>query len=156
MGAIPGRGHGLAGGVVMHPLPTDSRHAGGEFYFLGGIAGTQWWIAPRHNLCRLIMTQRQMAFFIRPWARSSARCTTACWDNGRDDAVTTISRENGTGPGVLCLRSNAATSSQWRGLMDSLAGSYRVIAADSLGAGKSPPGRPVAGNPRRRSRPVAP
>ena len=62
MGAIPGRGHGLAGGVVMHPLPTDSRHAGGEFYW-GGIAGTQWWIAPRHNLAGLIMTQRQMAFF---------------------------------------------------------------------------------------------
>lgn len=47
--------------------------------------------------------------------------------------------ESGAGPGVLCLHSNAATSSQWRGLMDSLAGAYRVVAADSLGAGKSPP-----------------
>ena len=55
MGAIPGRVHGLAGGLVLQPLPTDSRHAAGEFYW-GGIAGTQWWIAPRHNLAGLVMS----------------------------------------------------------------------------------------------------
>ncbi|AMO23138.1 alpha/beta hydrolase [Ramlibacter solisilvae] len=47
-------------------------------------------------------------------------------------------REQGTGPGVVCLHSNASSSSQWRGLMELLAPSFRVIAADSYGAGKSP------------------
>lgn len=48
-------------------------------------------------------------------------------------------REAGTGPGVLCLHSNAATSSQWRGLMERLAPRFHVLASDGLGAGKSPP-----------------
>ena len=55
-------------------------------------------------------------------------------------------REVGTGPGVVCLHSNAASSSQWRALMDLLAPSFRVLAADSYGAGRSPAwptGRPV-------------
>lgn len=39
---------------------------------------------------------------------------------------------------MVCLHSNAASSGQWRGLMEQLQGRYRVIAADSLGAGKSP------------------
>ena len=47
-------------------------------------------------------------------------------------------REAGAGPGVVCVHSNASTSSQWRGLMERLAPSYRVFAPDSLGAGKSP------------------
>ncbi len=47
-------------------------------------------------------------------------------------------REAGTGPGVVCIHSNAASSSQWRGLMDRLAPSFRVLAPDSYGAGKSP------------------
>jgi len=29
----------------------------------GGIAGTHWWISPRHNLAGLVMAQRQMAFW---------------------------------------------------------------------------------------------
>jgi len=56
-------------------------------------------------------------------------------------AMTTISpffREAGAGPGVVCLHANASSSSQWRGLMEVLAPSYRVFAADSYGAGKSP------------------
>jgi pimeloyl-ACP methyl ester carboxylesterase len=48
-------------------------------------------------------------------------------------------REAGSGPGVVCLHSNASSSAQWRGLMEMLAPKFRVLAADSYGAGKSPP-----------------
>ena len=48
-------------------------------------------------------------------------------------------REVGSGPGVVCLHANASTSSQWRALMESLAPKFHVLAADSFGAGKSPP-----------------
>lgn len=47
-------------------------------------------------------------------------------------------REAGTGPGVLCLHSNAASSSQWRSLMERLAPRFHVLASDGFGAGKSP------------------
>jgi len=47
-------------------------------------------------------------------------------------------RDAGAGPGVVCLHSNASTSSQWRILMDQLSGRFRVLAPDLLGAGKSP------------------
>ena len=47
-------------------------------------------------------------------------------------------RESGSGPGVVCLHSNASSSSQWRGLMDSLSPQHRVLAPDAYGAGKSP------------------
>jgi pimeloyl-ACP methyl ester carboxylesterase len=47
-------------------------------------------------------------------------------------------REAGSGPGVVCLHANASASSQWRALMDSLAPRFHVLAADSLGAGRSP------------------
>ncbi len=47
-------------------------------------------------------------------------------------------REAGTGPGVVCLHSNASTSGQWRGLMDRLAPKFHVLAPDCYGAGKSP------------------
>lgn len=56
-------------------------------------------------------------------------------------------REAGSGPGVVCLHANASSSSQWRALMESLAPTFHVLAADSFGAGKSPPwptDRPVA------------
>ena len=48
-------------------------------------------------------------------------------------------REAGAGPGVVCLHSNASNSGQWRALMDHLAPRFHVLAADSYGAGKSPP-----------------
>ena len=51
--------------------------------------------------------------------------------------ATPFFREAGTGPGVVCLHSNASSSSQWRTLMDRLAGRFHVLAPDSLGAGKS-------------------
>ena len=47
-------------------------------------------------------------------------------------------REAGTGPGVVCLHSNASSSAQWRALMDLLAPKFRVFAPDSYGSGKSP------------------
>ena len=47
-------------------------------------------------------------------------------------------RAAGSGPGVVCLHSNASSSSQWRGLMELLAPRFRVLAPDSYGAGKSP------------------
>ena len=53
--------------------------------------------------------------------------------------LTPFYREAGAGPGVVCLHSNASSSGQWRALMDSLAPKYLVLAADSYGAGKSPP-----------------
>lgn len=47
-------------------------------------------------------------------------------------------REAGSGPGVVCLHSNASTCGQWRALMDLLAPDYHVLAPDSYGSGKSP------------------
>ncbi len=47
-------------------------------------------------------------------------------------------REAGTGPGVVCLHSNASTSGQWRGLIDVLSPRFHVFAPDSYGSGKSP------------------
>lgn len=54
-------------------------------------------------------------------------------------------REAGSGPGVLCFHSNAATGAQWRPLMERLSDRFRVIAVDAYGAGRSPdwpPGTP--------------
>jgi pimeloyl-ACP methyl ester carboxylesterase len=48
-------------------------------------------------------------------------------------------REAGAGPGVVCVHSNASSSSQWRALMDRLSPRFHVLAADAYGAGKSPP-----------------
>lgn len=47
-------------------------------------------------------------------------------------------REAGTGPGVICIHSNASTSGQWHGLMELLAPKFRVFAPDSYDSGKSP------------------
>lgn len=47
-------------------------------------------------------------------------------------------REAGAGPGVVCLHANASSSAQWRGLMDLLCGSHRLLAPDLYGSGKSP------------------
>jgi pimeloyl-ACP methyl ester carboxylesterase len=47
-------------------------------------------------------------------------------------------REAGAGPGVVCLHSNASTSSQWLGLMERLAARCHVVAPDSYGSGRSP------------------
>jgi len=52
--------------------------------------------------------------------------------------LTPFFREVGAGPGVVCLHSNASSSSQWRALMEILAPKFRVLAPDSYGAGNSP------------------
>ena len=48
-------------------------------------------------------------------------------------------REAGSGPGVVCVHSNASSSGQWKALMELLAPKFHVVAPDSYGAGKSPP-----------------
>ena len=48
-------------------------------------------------------------------------------------------REARSGPGVVCVHSNASNSNQWRALMEILAPQFHVLAADSYGAGKAPP-----------------
>lgn len=47
-------------------------------------------------------------------------------------------REAGAGSGVVCLHSNASSSSQWRALMERLAPKFHVLAPDAYGAGKGP------------------
>lgn len=47
-------------------------------------------------------------------------------------------RESGVGPALVCLHSNASSSSQWRHLMASFADRYHVLAPDMYGAGKGP------------------
>ena len=47
-------------------------------------------------------------------------------------------REAGSGPGVVCIHSNASSSSQWLALMERLEPRFHVLAVDSYGAGKSP------------------
>jgi pimeloyl-ACP methyl ester carboxylesterase len=46
-------------------------------------------------------------------------------------------REAGAGPAVVCIHSNASSSSQWRDLLETLSPRFRVIAPDSYGSGKS-------------------
>jgi pimeloyl-ACP methyl ester carboxylesterase len=43
------------------------------------------------------------------------------------------------GDGVVCVHANASSSGQWRDLMTELASTFHVLAADTYGAGKSPP-----------------
>lgn len=62
LGEIPGKGYGLGGAVTFAPSSLDPAEATDEFQW-GGIAGTHWWISPRHNIAGLLMTQRQMAFW---------------------------------------------------------------------------------------------
>lgn len=45
--------------------------------------------------------------------------------------------ESGEGPGVVCLHANASTSGQWRPLIEQLSHHFRVLAPDTLGAGRS-------------------
>jgi pimeloyl-ACP methyl ester carboxylesterase len=54
------------------------------------------------------------------------------------DSPVPFFREQGAGTGVVCLHSNASTSSQWRSLADLLSQRFHVIAVDGYGAGRSP------------------
>jgi CubicO group peptidase (beta-lactamase class C family) len=62
VGAVPGKGYGLGGAVTLQPGAGDPQASAGEFEW-GGIAGTQWWINPRHNIAGVLMAQRQMGFW---------------------------------------------------------------------------------------------
>ncbi|MBR1211168.1 beta-lactamase family protein [Bradyrhizobium sp. JYMT SZCCT0180] len=61
MGEQVGKAHTLAGGLIVKPTPFDHPDASGELYW-GGVAGTQWWISPKHNMAGVMMAQRHMAF----------------------------------------------------------------------------------------------
>src|SRR5689334_17192095 len=57
---------------------------------------------------------------------------------GTASSRTPFYREAGAGIAVICMHSNASSSSQWRALVDALSPRYRMLAPDLLGAGKSP------------------
>ena len=65
-GEIRGRGHGLAGALILERSAFDHQDARGELFW-GGRAGTQWWISPGRNTAGLIMAQRE-AGFAHPFA----------------------------------------------------------------------------------------
>jgi CubicO group peptidase (beta-lactamase class C family) len=58
-GELQGRGHGLAGALILEPSAFDHQDARGELFW-GGRGGSQWWISPRKNTAGLIMAQREM------------------------------------------------------------------------------------------------
>jgi CubicO group peptidase (beta-lactamase class C family) len=58
-GELQGRGHGLAGGLILKPSAFDHPDARGELFW-GGRGGTQWWISRESNTAGLIMAQREM------------------------------------------------------------------------------------------------
>lgn len=58
-GELHGKGHGLAGALILEPSAFDHQDARGELFW-GGRAGTQWWISPEKNTAGLIMAQREM------------------------------------------------------------------------------------------------
>jgi CubicO group peptidase (beta-lactamase class C family) len=58
-GELKGKGHGLAGAVILEPSAFDHQDARGELFW-GGRGGTQWWISPGKNTAGLIMAQREM------------------------------------------------------------------------------------------------
>jgi CubicO group peptidase (beta-lactamase class C family) len=60
-GELRGRGHGLAGALLLEPSAFDHPDASGELFW-GGRAGTQWWISPEKNTAGLIMAQRDWGF----------------------------------------------------------------------------------------------
>ena len=60
-GELQGKGHGLAGALLLEPAAIEHQDARGELFW-GGRAGTQWWISPKKNTAGLIMAQREMGF----------------------------------------------------------------------------------------------
>jgi CubicO group peptidase (beta-lactamase class C family) len=58
-GELRGKGHGLAGALIVEPAVFDHPDAKGELFW-GGRGGTQWWISPEKNTAGVIMAQREM------------------------------------------------------------------------------------------------
>ena len=71
---------------------------------------------------------------------STFRLTIASPTNNRQGSNVSFQME-GNGRAVVMLHSSMSSKSQWRALMQSLQGRYRVIAIDLLGYGESPPPR---------------
>ena len=69
-GEIRGRGHGLAGALILEPSAFDHQDARGELFW-GGRAGTQWWISPGKNTAGLIMRSVRERLLIRLRSSSS-------------------------------------------------------------------------------------
>lgn len=61
-GVIKGKGFGLGGSITLKASSIDPKDSEGEFQW-GGVYGTHWWIAPRHGIAALNMTQRQGGFW---------------------------------------------------------------------------------------------
>lgn len=59
LGELQGKGHGLAGALILEPSAFEHHDARGELFW-GGRAGTQWWISPKRNTAGVIMAQREM------------------------------------------------------------------------------------------------
>ena len=83
MGPQPGKVHGLAGGMIQQPSPLDHPDAAGELYWRG-VAGTQWWISPKHNMAGVMMAQRQMAF-VHPFSFEFKRLAYEAVKQGREE-----------------------------------------------------------------------
>jgi CubicO group peptidase (beta-lactamase class C family) len=62
LGPIASKGFGLGGAITVSPSQLEPKGSQGEFEW-GGIAGTHWWISPKHQLAGIVMTQRQMSFW---------------------------------------------------------------------------------------------
>lgn len=60
-----GRGHSLAGAVVVQETPGVAL-AEGQVYW-GGLAGTKWFFSPREDLAAVLMTQRYMGSDLPYW-----------------------------------------------------------------------------------------
>ena len=60
-GELRGKGHGLAGALILEPSAFEHRDAKGELFW-GGRGGTQWWISSETKIAGLIMAQREMTF----------------------------------------------------------------------------------------------
>ena len=81
MGEQVGKAHTLAGGLIVNPTPFDHPDVSGELYW-GGVAGTQWWISPKHNMAGVMMAQRQMAF-VHPFSFEFKRMAYEAIKRGR-------------------------------------------------------------------------
>jgi CubicO group peptidase (beta-lactamase class C family) len=60
-GELQGKGHGLAGALIVEPSAFEHQDARGELFW-GGRGGSQWWISPETNTAGLILAQREMTF----------------------------------------------------------------------------------------------
>jgi CubicO group peptidase (beta-lactamase class C family) len=60
-GELQGKGHGLAGALILEPSAFEHRDTKGELFW-GGRGGTQWWISSETKIAGLIMAQREMTF----------------------------------------------------------------------------------------------